>query len=228
MSGSDAPRSGKKTPESPARVELVCTGAELLSGHTTNTHARLLGEQLGPLGLALSRETSVPDQVSEIIAAVREARNRAEVVFVTGGLGPTSDDVTREALAELFGCGMVVDPVALTVIHERCARTGREPTPSRERQALILENATALANSAGLAPGEWIERPDGLLILLPGPPREFRAVLLEEVLPRLRNRFPNLAFRQAVFRICGLAESDLVEALQREGFDAGRAEFACC
>lgn len=209
-------------------VELVCTGTELLSGRTLNTHAQVLGARLGGLGLTLLRETVVPDAAEAIEAAVRSALRRAEVVLVTGGLGPTSDDLTRDVLAGLAGRAIRTDAAALENIRARCARAGRDLTPSRARQALVLEGAEVLPNAVGMAPGEWIEHEGRVLIALPGPPREFLAVLQAEVLPRLRNRYPNAVLHETVFHLCGIAESDFVDALQAAGFRAEGVDFACC
>lgn len=209
-------------------VELVCTGSELLNGRTLNTHAQFLGARLGGIGLTLLRETVVPDVAAEIEEAVRSALRRAEVVVVTGGLGPTSDDLTRDVLAGIAGRAIRTDETALENIRVRCARAGRGMTPSRARQALVLDGAEILPNPVGMAPGEWIEQEGRIVIALPGPPREFQAVLEGEALPRLRRRYPDAQVLEAVFHLCGIAESDFVDALQTAGFHPERVDFACC
>jgi nicotinamide-nucleotide amidase len=209
-------------------VELVCTGTELLSGRTLNTHAQFLGGRLGGIGLPLQRETVVPDAAPDIEEAVRSALGRAEVVVVTGGLGPTSDDLTRDVLAKIAGRAIRTDEPALENIRARCARAGRDMTASRARQALVLDGAEVLPNPVGMAPGEWIEHEGRVLIALPGPPREFQAVLDQEVLPRLRRRFPDAVVLEAIFHLCGIAESDFVDALQAAGFHPEHVAFACC
>lgn len=210
-------------------AELVATGAELLIGRTVNTHAQRLGLALAPLGLGLSRETTLRDDPDAIAGAVREALARSTVVFVTGGLGPTCDDLTREALASALGRGIVADEPSLAAIRERCARLSQPMTDSRARQAGMLEGATALSNPVGAAPGQRIELDGGrVLFVLPGPPREFEAILAEHVLPWLRRRFPGAAVAERVLMVCGLGESDVIERFASAGFDPAPLELAYC
>ncbi|MCX7818280.1 MAG: competence/damage-inducible protein A [Kiritimatiellae bacterium] len=212
-----------------AGVELVATGAELLSGRTVNTHAQRLAHALAPLGLRLTRETSVPDDRAAIADAVRGALARATVVVVTGGLGPTEDDVTREAVAELLGADLRLDEPSLERIRERCERYGQTLTESRRRQALVLEGAEVLPNPVGAAPGERLTLPDGrTLFLLPGPPREFEALLNGQVLRWLREHAGAEPVVEEVRMICGLGESDVIERLQAAGFDPRPFELAYC
>lgn len=212
------------------RAELVSTGAELLNGRTLNRHAQTLGLALETLGIPLSRETTVPDELEAIESAVRDALARADLVFVSGGLGPTVDDLTRDALARLCGCGIVTDPGALENMKTRYAAWGRTVSPLSERQAWVLDCATVLPNRVGLAPGERIDRPDGrVLFVLPGPPAEFRAVLEDHMLPWLRVRFPDA--RPAVERILlttGLGESDIAERIDRAGVVPADLAVAYC
>ncbi|MBU4459879.1 MAG: CinA family nicotinamide mononucleotide deamidase-related protein [Verrucomicrobia bacterium] len=210
-------------------AELIATGAELLIGRTVNTHAQRLGLALAPLGLGLARETTLRDDPDAIAGAVRDALARSTVIFVTGGLGPTCDDLTREALAAALGRGIVPDEPSLAAIRERCARLGQPMTDSRARQAGMLEGAAALSNSVGAAPGQRIELDGGrVLFVLPGPPREFEAILAEHVLPWLRRRFPGAAVAERVLMVCGLGESDVIERFASAGFDPAPLELAYC
>ena len=187
-----------------------------------------MGGCLAGIGLDLARETSVRDSSSAISSGIQDALRRADVLVISGGLGPTSDDLTRDVLAEITGSAIVTNSDALENIRVRCERASREITASRARQALVLEAAEILPNSVGMAPGEWIEREGKILIALPGPPREFHAVLTEQVLPRLKKRYPDAAICESAFQLCGIAESDFVDALQVAGFAPVRMEFACC
>lgn len=211
-------------------AELVATGVELLNGRSVNTHARRLGEALGTRGISLARETTVPDDRAVIAGALREAMDRVPVVFVTGGLGPTCDDVTREALSDVLGRPEVEDAPTVEVLRARCESRGGALTPSRRRQARVLAGAEVLANAVGAAPGMRIEAPGGKTIfVLPGPPPEFEAVLESGVLPRLAALFPMLRpLPTRVFMVCGAGESDIVERLERSGFDAGPLSLAYC
>lgn len=211
------------------QAELVSTGAELLSGRSTNTHARVLGDELGRIGIVLARDTTVPDDVDVIRAAVQDALNRVDWVFVSGGLGPTSDDVTRDAVAGLLGRKMVMDGASLELLRQRMRQRGRETNPARERQALIVEGAVALSNAVGAAPGERIEHNGKTLFLLPGPPPELCAVLDDHVLPWLIERLGNKgAIRERVLSVHGLAEADMVQRFEAAHFPPPELDAAYC
>lgn len=204
-------------------LELVSIGNELLSGRTVNRHAQTLGAALAAIGLRLTRDTTIPDDVDVIGRTAREALERVDLVVVTGGLGPTSDDVTRDALAALFGRRIVSSPEALRVLRQRYAERGRTVTPTSERQAQVLEGAAVLINPVGMAPGEQVELETGKTVfVLPGPPAEFSAVLEAHVLPWLRERFRGvMPDGLRVLTVRGIGESDVVHRLESAGFDAG-------
>ena len=210
-------------------VELVTTGAELLSGRTVNRHAQTLGDALAPLGLRLVRDTTVPDDQAAIEDAVRGALGRVDLVIVSGGLGPTSDDVTRDVLCAITGQTLVMNEEARVRIAERYARSGRVLNPSVERHALVLSEAAVLQNSAGLAPGERVEHAGKVIFLLPGPPREFASVLTEHVLPWLREHAAVTPPDLRIFQVCGIGESDIVTRLTPLGFPPpGLDDVAYC
>jgi len=194
-------------------AELVATGEELLNGKSLNTHARELGRALWPLGWELARETTVPDDRAAIADAVRQACARVGLVFVTGGLGPTEDDVTREALGDWLRRPLVEDAAALEAMRRRYRTAGREMTPSRRSQARIVAGAAALPNRAGAAPGQRIAWEGKTLFVLPGPPNEFRAILDDHVLPWLAAQGGGAAPRR-IFMVAGLGESDVRERLE--------------
>ncbi len=201
-------------------VELISIGSELLSGRTLNSHAQTLGAALTAIGLRLSRDTTIPDEIETIQSAVREALERVDIVVVSGGLGPTSDDITREALAGLFGCKIVMSPKALSALHQRFKERGRVINSAAERQALILEGAETLLNSAGMAPGEMLRLPENkMLFVLPGPPNEFAAVLQDHIAPWLCGQFPEAKpFELRVLTTQGIGESDIVTRLEAANF----------
>jgi nicotinamide-nucleotide amidase len=170
--------------------ELVTVGTELVLGQTVDTNAAELGRALAEAGLRLRRATTVPDEAAEIRAAVSAALDRCGTVIVTGGLGPTRDDLTRPAVAELLGRRLIRDPALLSSLEEQFRRRGISPMPESNRtQADVPEGATVLPNQLGTAPGLWIEDERGrLAVLLPGVPHEMRGLLAGEVLPRLVRR----------------------------------------
>ena len=210
-------------------VELVSTGSELLSGRTVNRHAQTLGERVRALGFDLARDTTVRDDIPMIREAVESALSRVDVVFVSGGLGPTSDDVTRDALAELLGRKVVLDQASFDVMQKRYDRIGRKMTEQSRRQALIVEGGEALPNSVGLAPGERLEFGGKVLFVLPGPPDEFRAVLEENILPWLKRRYAKaVPVAEKIFLTCGIAEAEVARRFEEAGFAPAGIEIGYC
>ena len=201
-------------------IEIINTGSELLLGRVLNTHQQWLCRQLADLGFVVTRQTAVADAAHAIQQAVRESLTRADLVFVTGGLGPTSDDLTRDLIAELLDKKLYEDPAIVAHIEGFFAQRKRPMPPSTRVQALIPEGARVLPNVHGTAPGLAIEvspnrwHPSGRsswLILLPGPPRELRPMFSEQIIPLLREKLPLEApFVCRTFRTTGIGES-LVE-----------------
>ena len=202
------------------QAELISIGNELLSGRTLNTHGRDLGAALTAIGLQLSRDTTIPDDIDTIGNAVQEAFERVDLVFVSGGLGPTVDDITRDALAKLFAQEIIVDPTTVEHLKGWYEERGRAMTLAATRQAQVLEKAAVLFNPVGAAPGQRIEGIHGkILFVLPGPPNEFNAILEDSIIPWLKIRHadikPNLV---RVVRTKGIGESDIVTILENEAF----------
>jgi nicotinamide-nucleotide amidase len=198
-------------------VEVLNTGTELLLGSTLNTHLAYLGRTLFSSGLRISRQTTVPD--GEMMKdAFSEAFCRCEILIVTGGLGPTTDDITRECLAELLELPLLPNHEVLESIQRRCARRGFAFQERMRRQAMVPEGAIVLPNDYGTAPGLYVaprERGGAFtphVFLLPGPPRELRPMFEAHVMPRLRD-MQDLAQApmSRVYRCVGIGES-LVEA----------------
>ena len=206
-------------------VEIVTIGDELLLGETIDINAVWLARELGAVGISVVRRTTVGDGAAAIAAAVREALHRTGGVITTGGLGPTSDDRTRPAIAALFGRELRHDDAVwqgLRALWRERARPG-EPPESNRQQALVPEGATVLANRYGTAPGLLLEDEEGRWVaMLPGVPREMRGLMGEELLPRLRNRTADdrRVIRSLTLRTTGIAESQLPELLgeHAEGF----------
>jgi nicotinamide-nucleotide amidase len=200
------------------RLEVVTVGTELLLGHTLDTNAAEIAATLASVGVEVVRHTTVSDHAEAVRAAVGEALGRTGFVVTTGGLGPTRDDVTKGAVAELFGRRLVLDQAALTALEERFRRLGRWPMPALNRsQAEVPDGAVVLPNPRGTAPGLWLEDAGGrVAVLLPGVPREMRGLLIEEVLPRVAaragaERAP--VVRSRTLRTTGVAESAVAERL---------------
>ena len=201
--------------------ELINTGSELMLGRVLNTHQQWLCRQLADLGWVVTRQVAVSDEALAIQTATREALVRADVIIATGGLGPTSDDLTRDLLAQLLQKKLIEDPAVLARI-TRFFETLKRPMPERTRvQALVPQGAMVLPNAHGTAPGLVMElrpnpfRPKGepsWLVMLPGPPRELRPMFQDHVVPLLRRVLPGAEkFVCRTLRLTGIGES-MVEA----------------
>jgi len=195
------------------RVEVVTIGTELLLGFTLDTNGADLGRALAAAGADVTRRTSVPDDDPSVRAAVGEALERTGFVITTGGLGPTPDDVTREAVAGLLGRRLVPDAGVLQALEQRFRRHGRWPMPAaNRRQADVPEGATVLPNPRGTAPGLWLEDAQGrTVVMLPGVPRELRGLLADEVLPRIATRSGGQVVLSRTLRTTGAPESAIAE-----------------
>jgi competence/damage-inducible protein CinA-like protein len=198
-------------------VEVINTGTELLFGSVVNTHLAYLGQQLFSLGLRVDRQTTVPDGLA-IADAVREATLRSRLVIITGGLGPTSDDVTREVVAELTERTLRVDGTVLSKIEAHVVKRGFCFSDAIKRQAYVIEGATVLSNDFGTAPGLYLPAtptfPD--LFLLPGPPRELRPMFQVYAAPIIQRIVGHSDLRAIIFRTSGIGESAIQELVQAD------------
>ncbi len=196
-------------------IEIINTGSELLLGFVLNTHQQWLCRQLSDRGYAVTRQVAISDSGPAIKQAVAESMARAELVITTGGLGPTSDDITREMIAELLGKSLYEDPSILAAIEGFFAGRKR-PMPFKTRvQAMVPAGATVLANAHGTAPGLAMETPRGWLIMLPGPPRELRPMFTNLVVPFLAAALPPpAAFDCRVLKTAGVGESAVEEKIE--------------
>ena len=200
------------------QVELITIGDELLLGFTIDTNAAHIARTLAANGVEIVRRTTVGDEAPKIAAAVREALDRTGAVITTGGLGPTSDDLTKPAIAEIFGRQMKLDEEIAAKLEERWrARFPNSRFPSTNRtQAEIPEGARILSNHHGTAPGIWLEDERGRWVaMMPGVPREMRGMLAEELLPAIKARATgeqNVVL-SGTLRTTGIAESAIAELL---------------
>jgi nicotinamide-nucleotide amidase len=196
------------------RIELVCVGTELLMGKL-NTHGAYLSSRLEDLGFPLVRETTVSDDPTEMESLFRESWNRADVVLVTGGLGPTFDDETRDVWAKVCGKKLVFQRDLLATIAERFRRRGTPMPPANRRQAYVLSGARVLENANGTAPGQLLEMKGKMVVLLPGPGREMKPMVERFIVPTLQARFSSGARQTKVWRFFGLPESRIDQHLRR-------------
>jgi nicotinamide-nucleotide amidase len=195
------------------RLELVTIGTELLLGLTIDTNGAYLGERLGEIGVVVTRRSTVPDDPRAITEAIGEALGRTGAVLTTGGLGPTRDDLSKQAVAEVYGVAMRFDDRVWEDIVARFRRIGREPSEANRTQAEVPEGAEVLTNRWGTAPGLWLEGEPGLTIMLPGVPKEMRGLLDRGVIPRLKARTSGAVVRSLTVRTTSIPESSLAERL---------------
>lgn len=203
-------------------VEVVTIGDELLLGFTIDTNAAHLARELSAIGFHIARRTTVGDDSGQIAKAVGDALDRSGAVITTGGLGPTSDDLTKQSIATLFGRRMVLDEAHLAWMEERWRARFNRPLPAPNRQqATLPEGAVKLQNNHGSAPGIWLEDDRGRWVaMLPGVPREMRGMLADTLLPLLASRFnAETVVRSVTLRTTGIAESLLAEKIESMGGD---------
>ena len=201
-------------------IEIINTGSELLLGRVLNSHGQWFGTELFAMGLRVQRQCTVPDDA--IHDALAEAVGRADVVLVTGGLGPTSDDITREATAKVMGLELIEDEAALRSLEAFFAEREREMAPDNRRQAQVPCGADVLPNANGTAPGIYIpprlnKAANCAVFLLPGPPRELYPIFRDEVVPRLRSLAGIESMDEMLeLRFTGIGESEIHRKVDAE------------
>ncbi|MDP6125134.1 MAG: competence/damage-inducible protein A [Candidatus Latescibacteria bacterium] len=195
------------------RAELISIGNELLSGYTVNTNAAWMGDRLSTIGIEVVWGTVIGDDADELSDAFERAWGRAGLTIVTGGLGPTHDDITRSVFCDVFDRSLVADPTVLAHIEELFRQRGREITPSNTDQANVPKDTDVLFNDWGTAPGFWHTDDIRHFVVLPGVPREMKALMQERVLPRLEGICDGGAIVNRTLRTSGIPESILNERL---------------
>jgi len=190
-------------------AEIIAVGSEMLTAERVDTNSLYLTGELNNLGVEVVFKCVVGDHRDRLADAVQRALGRSAIVILSGGLGPTEDDVTREAVAQALGRPLIFHPDISAALEQRFARTKRKMSELNQRQAFVLEGAEVLLNDRGTAPGQWIEASGSVAILLPGPPHELKSMFERECLPRLQELVPRQVIRTAFLRITGMPESDL-------------------
>jgi len=192
-------------------AEIIAVGSELLTPFRQDTNSLYLTEQLNKLGVDIGFKTIVGDRLQDIVRAATTALTRADIIIVSGGLGPTEDDLTREAVAETLGLQLRRDPAIVSGIERRFVEHGWKMSPNNVKQGDVITGAAVLMNANGTAPGQWISgKSDGkekIIILLPGPPHELKALFESSVLERLRTKLPVQFLATRVLKITGMGES---------------------
>src|SRR5580700_4087711 len=190
-------------------AEIIAVGSELLTPQRVDTNSLYLTDQLNGLGVEVVTKSVIGDDLNRLADAVRRAISRSPIVILSGGLGPTEDDLTRDAVAAALDRKLIYHPEITEVLEQRFAQLKRKMVEVNKRQAFVVEGAEILPNDRGTAPGQWIEDSGSHLMLLPGPPHEMKAMFTRQCLPRLARIVPRQVIRTLVLRVTGMPESDL-------------------
>ncbi|HCC56210.1 MAG TPA: competence/damage-inducible protein A, partial [Solibacterales bacterium] len=194
-------------------AEIIAVGSELLTPQRLDTNSLYVTAELNNLGVEVVAKSVVGDDRERLAEAVRRALLRSSIVVLSGGLGPTEDDVTREAVALAMDRRLVFRDEISEQIEARFRQLGRSMPEINKRQAYVLEGAEILPNDRGTAPGQWIDAEGRFVILLPGPPHELKAMFAKHCVPRLERRLPRQIIRTQIFRVAGMSESDLDQTI---------------
>jgi nicotinamide-nucleotide amidase len=191
--------------------EIIAIGSELLTPYRKDTNSLYITEKLNLLGVNVAFKTIVGDRKKHLVDAIRNAVRRTDIVVISGGLGPTEDDLTREATAEALGVGLKRNPDLIAQLYARAAARRWSLTKNNEKQADVIDGAEILENPNGSAPGQWLDtvyiEDRKLVMLLPGPPSEIKPMFDEQCIPRLKEILPNRSIATRVLKIAMIGES---------------------
>ena len=194
-------------------AELLTIGDEILYGQIVDTNSQWMSIELDKVGIKVIRKTTVGDQEDEILTAFAEAEKRADIILITGGLGPTSDDLTKPLLAKYFNCELQIHEEALAEVTAFFKSRGREMTELNRQQAALPTCCIKITNPIGTAPGMWFEREGKIFMSMPGVPHEMKRMMTERVIPKLKETFRTPAIYHKVIRTIGIGESFLADKL---------------
>jgi nicotinamide-nucleotide amidase len=195
------------------QAEIITIGDEILIGQIVDTNSAWMAAELNLLGIGIYRIQSISDKKEDITEVVRSAMNRSKVVIITGGLGPTKDDITKQTLCELFNSRLVFNKDVYQDVEQLFRQRGREVTELNRRQAEVPEDCIVLRNAHGTAPGMWFSHSSGAVISLPGVPYEMKALMQNEVLPRIKDTFRTPSIYHKTLLTQGIGESILAEQI---------------
>jgi nicotinamide-nucleotide amidase len=195
------------------KAEIITIGDELLIGQTIDTNSAWIGAEMSKIGFDIHRITSVHDKRDEILKVLNEVSGRSDVVLITGGLGPTSDDITKPVLCEFFDTRLVFNEEVYKMIEEMMNRRGHPVNDNNRRQAEVPESCRVLKNRAGTAPGMWFEKDRVIFISMPGVPFEMKFIMGEHVIPELKKRFTSQVIIHKNIMTFGTYEAKLAEML---------------
>jgi nicotinamide-nucleotide amidase len=194
-------------------AELLTIGDEILYGQIVDTNTQWMGVELSGVGIRVVRKTTVGDSENDILTAFAEAEKRADIILITGGLGPTSDDLTKPCLSKFFDCEMRMHDEALAEVNEFFKSRGRELTEVNRQQASLPICCEKITNRMGTAPGMWFERSGKVFVSMPGVPHEMKCMMREIIIPKLLRQFETPQIHHTLIRTVGIGESFLAEKI---------------
>ncbi|UBM59117.1 competence/damage-inducible protein A [Marinilongibacter aquaticus] len=196
------------------RAEVITIGDEILYGQITDTNTQWMSAELDKLGIRTVRKSSIGDSEEAILGILEEGLGRADILLITGGLGPTKDDITKKTLAQFFGDHLELNNDALEMVEGFFTQRGRTLTEINKQQAFLPSQCTYLPNAVGTAPGMWFDAEGKVIVSMPGVPFEMKYLMSEEVLPRLREKFKTPFIVHRIIRTVGIGESYLSEMIE--------------
>ena len=194
-------------------AEIIAVGSEMLTAGRLDTNSLFITDHLNSLGIEVTAKHVIGDDRALLTEAIRRSLQDAAIVILSGGLGPTEDDLTRDACAAAIGCDLLRDDAIVAAIEQRFRTMKREMPSINLRQAMVLEGAEVLSNDRGTAPGQWRAVGEKYVALLPGPPSELKSMFVRECQPRLQKIAPQGAIHTAVLRVTGISESFLDQTI---------------
>jgi len=195
------------------KAAIITIGDELLIGQTVDTNSAWIGAEMSKSGFDVYRITSIHDRKDDIIYALNEVAGKADVVLITGGLGPTSDDITKQTLCEYFNTRLITNDEVLRMLEEMIRRNNFAMNENNRHQADVPESCKVLTNAKGTAPGMWFEKDGTIFVSMPGVPHEMKYLMTEHVLPELNKRFTSQVIIHRNIMTFGLFEAKLAETL---------------
>lgn len=198
----------------PTKAEIISIGDEILYGQTLDTNSHWISGQLDQLGIQVARKITIGDSREEILIALREAEQRADIILITGGLGPTNDDLTKPCLVEYFDTVLERNDEMLTNIANLFQARGREMTALNEAQADLPANCLPILNAIGTAPGMWFDRNNKVFISMPGVPYEMKRMMTDIILPKLKKEWVQGGIYHKMIRTIGIPESKLADLIK--------------
>jgi nicotinamide-nucleotide amidase len=195
-------------------AEIIAIGDEVLFGQTLNTNAHFISNELQKIGVKVTRHTVIGDKQEEILYALSEAEERSDLILITGGLGPTKDDITKKTLCIFFDSDLIINEDVLNHLTGFMQKRGRELTETNRQQAMVPEKCQVLFNVIGTAPGMWFKYHKKVIISMPGVPREMQYLMDNEVIPKLKSQFKMPFIYHKIIRTYGAGESTLSDTIE--------------